>query len=207
MGDYLEGKHKLNKCTAKIYNSQTKELEYEVKNTDIVISIDNFEKIPVFCMAGIATNDLSFERENEVTFSTNAKLIEILNGVSNESYWNSALIITNISEFINRIKESCKNQGLELQNRFVNYTDMNKNYTDRNENVIENIANIAFWKDNSYSYQHEYRFAFTNKLVDDNFILDIGDIYDISRIYDEKELIRFMNENLKIELKKERKLI
>lgn len=79
---------------------------------------------------------------------------------------------------------------------------MDKNCLDRIQDIDKNLNNIAFWKDESYSYQYEYRIAFENKVVDDNFILDIGDISDISKLYNKKELLEFMNREHTVQIKK-----
>ncbi|WP_221388066.1 hypothetical protein [Clostridium perfringens] len=203
MGDIIEGKYRLTQCCIDCYDKETKKLYYRYKDKTVLISVEDIEKMPVFCITGIKVEDLTFKKEDESTVSCNLKFSNILEKMYSESYWNSGLIITNMSAFIDRVIKSCKNEGIEIQRRPVNYTDMDKNCLDRIQDIDKNLNNIAFWKDESYSYQYEYSIAFENKVVDDNFILDIGDISDISKLYNKKELLDFMNREHTVQIKKE----
>lgn len=207
MGDKLEGKHKMTQCSIKLISRETNEVAFEFDSASVLLSFGNLEKMPVFCMTGITTRDLEFKEIDENTLISDVKFSDMISKVYDEAYWNSALVIENSTQFIERLTKACEDKGIEMTRKPVRYTDMDINYTDRMNSIDENVTNIAFWKDKSYSYQHEYRFAFESEVVDDSFIIDIGDISDISKIYNREELIEFMNGEYQLEIRSRKVLV
>lgn len=200
MGDKLEGKHKMTQCKLKFISNETNEVAFEFNNVSVLLSSDNLEKMPVFCMTGITTKDLEFKEKDENTLVAYVKFSDMISKVYDEAYWNSVLVIENSTQFIERLTKACEDKRILMTRKPVSYTNMDINYTDRMSSIAESSTNIAFWKDNLYSYQHEYRFAFKSEVVDDSFSIDIGDISDISRIYNKKELIEFMSHEYRVEI-------
>lgn len=193
MGDKLEGKFKLAECSIKYSNPKIKEWNFEVDNVSVLLSVGNLDRMPVFCMTGITTRDLDLVEKDKDTSVADVRFSDILSKVYNESYWEAALVIEDSTKFIESLMKVCKDKGIKIINKLVTYTNMDINNTDRLKNINEDINNSVFCKDDSYSYQHEYRFAFTNKVVENSFTIDIGDISDISKLYNREELIEFMN--------------
>lgn len=195
MGDKLEGRHKMTQCNLKFIN-------HEFDNVSVLLSFGNMEKMPVFCMTGITTKDLNFKEIDENTLVADVKFSDMIRKVYDESYWNSVLVIEDSTQFIERLTKVCKEKGILMARKSVNYTNMDINGIDRMNSIAENVINVAFWKGNLYSYQHEYRFAFESEVVDDSFIINIGDISDISKIYNREELIEFMNCESQVEIRR-----
>ena len=94
-----------------------------------------------------------------------------------QSFGDTAVIITNVSEFIRRVSESAKLIGAQLGYGPVNY--YRDNEKTHQMQVMEQHGAAPLWKRERYSNQREYRF-YLDKETDDFLILDIGDIHDIS---------------------------
>ncbi len=201
MGDILEGKYKMTQVTAEFYDYETNELIWKLDNVSSLLYSKNIQRMPVFCITTLTTDDFEFIDKDEFTAFTDIKLVDILSEMFDKPYWNNALIITKPRKFLERVLKACNNSGIEVEGRKVKYTDMNINYIDRVIDLDNDFSNIAFWKDNYFAYQHEYRLAFKGKEVDDSFILNIGDISDISKIYNREELIELMNKEFRLEVR------
>lgn len=198
MGDKLEGIYIMTDSNIKLINPESGQIVYQYNNSNVLISYGDLEKTPVFCMTGIDKKDFSFVKTEDGTLVACIKLDDIIGEVYNEPYWNSALIIDDITKFLERVTKACKDKGIDLTKKFVNYTDMRVNYKDRVLDIDSNYINIAFWKDNLYSYQHEYRFVFEGQKVDNSFTINIGDISDISTIYNSDQLKEFMKREYRL---------
>lgn len=124
----------------------------------------------VFCMTGI--NPL---------YDSN-KICDITNKLS--SLGEHTLIITDVSEFIDRITEASKKYGISfIRSDYVKYYNEQYDNPSMIAETIESINNIAFWKRNRYLHQSEYRFLFQTENYDaEDICFNIGDISDISKI-------------------------
>lgn len=201
MGDYREGKHIETQCQVKLYEYGTTNLVLDLKGANIAIGTEESVKMPVFCLVGLRDTDIErIDNEDKEMYLFKPK--ETLSEILKEKYWNSALIIRNPLEFVKRIVNRCNEEGIEYKFGFVNYTDMSINYLDREESIESNFQNVAFWKDNQYKKQYEYRMAFINKMVEDNFILDVGDLSDITTLLDEEKLKKAINAEYIAEFRK-----
>ncbi|WP_349818065.1 MULTISPECIES: hypothetical protein [Clostridium] len=203
MGDYLDGKLKINDITTcKMYDYETKEIK-DLDCKDIVATFEDIDKMPVFCLTGVTLKELdSIETNENNVIKGKINLGNKLGKMGSNDYWENGLLITNGTEFVNRIKNACELNGISMRADEVQYSDMNINYTDRIQSITENVENVAFWKDNYYSYQHEWRFIFQNKRVIDDFTLDIGDISDITKICNKEEIQELFEKDLIIEIVK-----
>ena len=87
------------------------------------------------------------------------------------NFGNYMLIITDVTEFQNRVKNACIKHNISMKGDLIDYKEESVNQ--------ENMT--IFNKFSSYKYQSEYRYAI--KLLDSNpYNLDIGSIEDISRL-------------------------
>lgn len=200
-GDYLDGKLKINEIkSCKFYNYETKEFtEIDCKN--IVATFEDIDKMPVFCLTGITLKELdSIETDGNNIIKGKINLGKKLGKIVSNDYWENALLITNGIEFVNRIKIACELNGISVRADKIQYSDININYTDKIQSITENAENVVFWKDNYYSYQHEWRFIFQNKRVIDDFTLDIGDISDITKICNKEEIQELFEKDLIIKI-------
>ena len=102
-----------------------------------------------------------------------------------------AVVITNASEFMERVKAAALREHFGVHGRLVKYYDPLRFHGGTPEEM-EPIFN----KRDEYKHQHEYRIAITGVEGNGPVILDIGDIGDISIQMDASEI----NNNLKVSL-------
>ena len=204
MGDKKEGKHYMTQCNFELRDPYTHELKGVIENSKCYIEIGETTKMPVFCMFGLEENKMELIEENEEQSVYNLNPKEVFKDIIKEDYWNSALIITEPITFLSRIIRKCEEDNIDVAYRSVSYTDMEINYEDRERSVDEEFANVAFWKDNKFKGQCEFRIIFKNIRVEDCFILDIGDISDITILLDNKKLLQFLDDNYQIIAKHEK---
>lgn len=201
MGDSLEGLYRTTQGSFELYDKKTGKLIYTANNITNVIKYETVYKMPVFCMIGIKNTDLPFEKIDDSFIGCNINLFNIIENMSEKSYWGSALFIIDNNEFIKRVITACEKQGISCRCKPVQYTDMNINYKDRIEDIDNNKFNIAFWKDNSYSKQYEYRIILEGLKVEDSYTLDIGDISDITILKKSDEIKEYLDKTLTIKMR------
>lgn len=131
----------------------------------------------VFCMFGVNP-----EKYDNFVFSEEQK--EQLKGFDD-----TALIITDTSEFCKRVNRAAELKGYEISCGFVIYYDEESDDVGRLFSLMMGgMGNIVFYKTQKYSYQQEFRFAVENKTGEDHIELDIGDISDISYVLPVEQL-------------------
>ncbi len=91
------------------------------------------------------------------------------------SFGSHAVVITNASEFLKRVKAAALRENYGVHGRLVKYYDP-RSFHGGSPEEIEPIFN----KRDEYEHQHEYRIAITGVEGNGPLILDIGDISDIS---------------------------
>lgn len=150
---------------------------------DTTISDANELKKPVFCIASlnIFDNITKFEYpkfESKIVFSP--KMTNDFSG-DNEAY---VLVISDVQQFLSRIKSELDNLKLTYKYGMVKYRDTRYIYKDND--VIE--FNTAFHKDTYFKYQNEFRLLI-NTEIEDYFDITIGSIADISTLLPAKSVI------------------
>lgn len=175
IGDKFEGKLYLNEGNMKIYEKNG-EILYDEKIKGGLFNTKHSNDY-VFCMFCV------YQSQTKFTFSNEQKR-KLL------SFGDTALIILDNKEFIERVGKATEKSGFELHQEEVNYYNNSKNdFNDlyyRLKSLEEGIWKIAFWKREKYSYQQEMRFLFIDKESKekqyDHIELDIGDISDITKV-------------------------
>lgn len=125
----------------------------------------------VFCMFGI-----NREISDKFLFSEEQKQKLI-------DFGDTALIITDIPEFFQRIKHSAMSADVSIDNNFVKYYDEKVDDALRLYSYLQSgIKNVVFHKRIQYKYQQEYRFTIPYIPGQDVVKLQIGDISDISEM-------------------------
>lgn len=161
------------------------------KETNEKISLDNsliptaYSNDYAFCMFGIYPHYEEFkfteEQKNEI-----------------RSFGDTALIITNQSAFIERIRNSADKKGYNTIFNAVNYYDPSIDDANMLLSVFKDLHNVAFWKRNQYAYQQEARFLFTDgDTTLDHIELNIGDISDISEVFTTESMLNGIAQKLK----------
>lgn len=171
VGDNYEGMLHVN--DGQLINKETGE---HISLNDNLISTTSSNAF-VYCMTFISPNI------NEFTFSELQK--EDL-----KTFGDTALVILDSEEFINRIKQKAAENGYSLLCNIVQYYDEETDNANIWFSLLNNIDNIAFWKRKSYSHQQEFRFVISNaECIEDHIELEIGDISDISEVYKTEQVL------------------
>ena len=138
----------------------------------------------VFCMFGLGPDTIAQDDTFIFTEEQRKELVK---------FKDKALLITDQMEFEKRLFATAGYKGYEIDKGFVEYYDKYRNDVNMFCSLRKNIKNAVFCKEQSYSYQQEYRFAITKRPeVDyaDHLELYIGDISKISKVFDTNDLLR-----------------
>lgn len=146
-----------------------------VKLSDALIKTGNSEDF-VFCMFEICPSTKSFQFTEEQRDKM-------------RSFGDTALIIQDSNEFIQRVSDAAKRKGFEVRFGAVQYYDPLTDCANLMLSLLKGMWNISFWKRKRYSYQQEGRFVFTPGNGEDHIDLDIGDISDISTVLSSSKLL------------------
>lgn len=139
-----------------------------IELNDVLMTTKDSEDF-VFCMFGIYPSTEQFRFTDE-------QRRELL------SFGDTALVIQDSEQFIQRVVEAAKQRGYEAHFDATQYYDPSVDNGNIIVSLLKGMWNIAFWKRNRYAYQQEGRFVFTPGNGEDHLELDIGDISDISTI-------------------------
>lgn len=171
VGDSYEGMLRIN------------EGELVIEDTGDRIKLDN-SILPtiasdsyVFCMTCINSQSKIFEFND-------------LQKKEMREFGDSALLILDANEFINRIKKAATDKGYKIYFNNVHYYKENVDSADMWISLLQGTHNIAFWKRDSYKEQQEFRIVvLKEKCIDDHIELDIGDISDISKVFSTEQIL------------------
>ena len=138
----------------------------------VIMAPEWFDHINVFCMfAGHSGTFEWLSDDNLLDFKKQLELPEDCLSLGDH-----AVVITNVKEFLERVKASANRGGYGIIGKLVKYYDPNiGNPPARSE--IESI----FTKRSQYAYQKEFRIAIDTRTVGiDPITLNIGPISDIA---------------------------
>lgn len=194
IGDNLEGTLRLKETNLKFFDLKTKEKVDEI-SSDIDFDF-GFKDNPVFCMYAFdKRNYYSCEKINSEEILCDFRFDEKTKDML-KVFGKKALVIKNIPEFFNRVKQAAERQNIKYKSGNVNYFE-NYNEAEQIIDVYKNNSNVVFQKQEKYSYQQEFRILMDIQ-VEDHFILDIGDISDITKVFDTNTIL---NSGLKLRIK------
>lgn len=148
------------------------------KNISDELIKTSFSDSFVFCMFGISTLSEKF------TFSDEQKK-------KIREFGDTALLITDSNEFLNRINNAVIRDKLIGSHGFVQYYDEGVDSADFWCSLIKaGMNNIAFRKRKCYAYQQEYRWLIEHPPTQNDFYeLDIGNISDISVVFETEQIL------------------
>jgi len=122
-------------------------------------------------------NELSGNIYSMYTLFTIDKLEEIRINKKCKEFGDAFVIITNVEEFLSRVKNEANEQGLDIIYGTVDYVNTN-----------EYVGNWSvFKKPMEYSYQNEFRF-FIKQNSSGSLCLTLGSIEDISLMLNSEDL-------------------
>ena len=174
IGDKFEAMLHVN--SGQLVNKSTGEV-HELNDTLLrTMRSDDF----VFCMFSIYSKAKTFEFSAE----QREKLL---------SFGDTALLVLDSEDFINRVKQAAISNGLEVHFDAVQYYNPNEDYANIWIDLFKGMWKTAFWKRESYRYQQEARFVFlSDDAKRDHIELDIGDISQISEIIPAASILESM---------------
>lgn len=166
IGDPAEGMVYVDEGSFIVYKENI-EVHPLQSSTIPTVSSDDY----IFCMFGISRNNcFPFRFSDE----QKKKWLEI---------YDTALVITDFNELVNRVYDAAISEGVEIQRGFVNYYDEKSGDISPIMGALANGLNsVAFYKRKRYAYQQEYRFT-APKCEKDYLELNIGNISGISKVF------------------------
>ncbi len=168
-GDPLEGVIKSKRFSngnLKIHTPNTNKATQIAKITSghIHESCTSISFLNVFCMYLLSFNE-----------NTTADIGKLVDKRVYQGFGDTAILIHNPSEFINRLKKCAESHGYDLLNDKVNYIKLNQFEGDIG----------PFKKEAKYSYQNEYRIVVANPdRKGTPLTLNIGPLNDICSIFE-----------------------
>ena len=190
VGDALEGKCQILDVKISISDPNTNEKITQLSSKRLVFDY-RMGKYPVYCTFLFdERNRLQGERENAELDGKQRIIARYGFSESQKkemaTFGDSAVLIKNVSEFINRIKKAAAMQGIEVVYGAVSYYKDNE--LEHLKQVMENPSAVVFWKRKRYENQKEFRFLL-NKEIENHMVLDIGDIRDIAALLPSEVLL------------------
>lgn len=191
MGDKDDGKAVLTYVDFKMIDIDTGKIILAGKYDKAVLDYKICNN-PVFCLFALDNrNIVKYGSLNEDNIDYRMEFTEIQKKEFKKNFGDSALLINNPYEFINRINKSFKEQELSFLNGKVDYYDQSINDKEMIDSIKQDYNKVAFWKRKSdFDYQQEYRILCTSIEVDDYIQINIGDIKDITQIIPMEEIFK-----------------
>lgn len=182
VGDLLEGMLHISEGYMKITDLETDKTEV-LKINDMAIKTA-FSNAFVFCSSNVMLT------ENSFAFSEEQK--QVL-----KTFGDTALIITNKEEFINRIYRAATKMDFKVFYGPVNYYHKDEDNVNMLASLLDGIHNIAFWKRDDYVLQQEFRIVLWKEGMRDEYIkFEMDDISDISKSVSIDEALKIKFERL-----------
>lgn len=142
------------------------------KDATVTERYDEVIYTPIFCITRFSSEDCKVVEEDDkdnVIFKLDLKQHE--KDLFKSEFGDKAILLP--GEFPVILEKELQEQGYKSIKGLVDYYNYKKFDLDRKKKFDEKSAEMVFWKDNFFSYQREYRFAITNKLVENNLTVKI----------------------------------
>jgi hypothetical protein len=162
---------KNNIISLKPNNSEFKPIQIKTSRLQLIQSLPNALG-NLYCLFSV--NMLAMPSEGKIEID-----------IKNREFGDFGLVLTNPDEFQNRLEKAIKKMGLIFFKGFVEYIDLKE----------LNGKKSVFQKDNSYSFQNEFRY-FIQNTEQTPLKFCLGDISDISTMIKLENEIRYKKPNL-----------
>lgn len=175
-GDLLEGKMKIKIERAKMYHPETNELLATIPKSEFLVSIQDVNNMPVFCISGYDEKDIK-EKDGKNFLKISPDKIDCIKTDFEKA--THALIIFDASGFINDV---CQMENHAVANDYIHYYDYDINTLqmfaylatgseeyEKNKELVttyDNRFRHLLCKDISFSQQQEYRFIILDELIE-----------------------------------------
>lgn len=198
-GDLLEGKMKIKFERANMHDIETKELLFTIPKSEVIISIQDVNNMPVFCISGYDENDIE-EKEGKSFLKISPDKIDCIKTDFPKA--THALIVFDANCFINDVlnidNRKIENDFIHYYNYDINTLQMFAYLTTGSEKFEKDIEMTLTYdnrfrhllcKDTAFSSQQEYRFIVLDELIEnpifysfdftsEYMIVPIDDLYE-----------------------------
>lgn len=174
-GDLLEGKMKIQFESLRLHNPETNEFICELSKITGILSIQEVNNIPIFCLSQYNNDDIKIIDDKEFIALKKEKLESIKIDIPDATH---ALIIFEPDKFIDDVKRI---SGYEIISDEIHYYDYNMNTIEMlmflttgctevktNQELYMTYANKyrqLLCKDIDFETQQEFRFVMSNELI------------------------------------------
>lgn len=174
-GDLLEGKMKIKLESLRLHNPKTNNFICELPKSTGIISIQDVNNIPIFCLSQYSIEDIKIINGEDVIVLNREKLESIKKDIPEATH---ALIIIEPEKFISDVRGIL---GYEIISDGIHYYDYNINTMEMlmflttgcteiktNQKLsmtYENRYRHLLCKDIDFETQQEYRFVVLNELI------------------------------------------
>lgn len=175
-GDLLDGKMKINAEKVRLHHPVTNELLWSFPKCEFVVSIQDVNNMPVFCLSLYNESDICVDNGKSFVNISKNKIDVIKNDFKDATH---ALVIFDCETFIDSV---LKISGHKVVGDSIKYYDYEyntlqmysflSNGTEEYKKGIEmtvtydNRHRHLLCKDNSFSLQQEYRFIILDQLIE-----------------------------------------
>lgn len=176
-GDLLDGKMKIKAENVRLHHPETNELLWVLPKCEFVVSIQDVNNMPVFCLSEYDESDVIAEEGGKFINVHKDKIDGIKNDFKDATH---ALVIFEPEKFIDDV---LKVDGHNVVSDSIRYYDYNHNTiqmysflangTEEYEKGVEmsvtydNRYRHLLCKDNDFAIQQEYRFIVLDQLIDE----------------------------------------
>ena len=175
-GDLLDGKIKIKAENVRLHHPETNELLWVLPKCEFVVSIQDVNNMPVFCLSEYDESDILIENEKSFVNVCKDKIDGIKNDFKEATH---ALIIFEPDKFINNILAIREHEIVSDSIKYYDY-DYNilqmysflSNGTEEYNKGVEmavtydNRYRHLLCKDKDFSIQQEFRFIVLDQLID-----------------------------------------
>lgn len=178
-GDAFEAGNVLMFQNASVFDSDTGQLMFKAKEGNIITRYTETNYIPMFCVSVFGVQDFEVISQTESSVRVKLDIPEEDKKLIKEVFQAESAIVTfNSIDFIERFHKKMEEQDIASLAGKVIYHDFSYYDKERLASFEKGEPEFLFNKDDSLSYQREYRFILPNERN------EAGKLYDMGRIDD-----------------------
>lgn len=173
LGDAWEATQVLNDVDLKLMIPGTEQVIAHVPARRVTMRTQGVENKPVFCLFCIDATMLEIIEETSDYYDCRIAFSEEQKQYIPAEFGDYVMLM-NAHAFMTGVKLAFEQADYNYVAGFVEYSDFRVNYSDRIRSFVDGDESVFFWKDQSLSYQKEFRIVITNVDIENPLIVDIG---------------------------------
>lgn len=150
---------------------------------------------PIFCVTALGDDDI-IKIEDREEFKLNIDNIEVEK--IKKDFGKYVLVLN--GEYIDKLKEKCSKENIELVFDKVKYVDSRKNCFERQKAFFDKSTEFFFFKDKSFKHQKEFRFVAFDKEIEKQEAFEIsidvedeGEILEVDDLFSGNYVFKYIN--------------